>query len=113
MRVELPNDHWVEVRDRLKARDKVEVHRAVVFHVGGTQDQVVSAAVQDEMRQAFLAQTITSWSYTEREGWLIPAANPGGAAILGELDLDEYNALVAGTQELFQKVNFDGGNSPN
>jgi hypothetical protein len=114
MRVELPNDHWVEVRDRLKARDKVEVHRAVTFTIGGSGgSQEVSAVIQDEMRQAFLAQIITSWSYTEREGWPIPANNPGGSGILGELDLDEYNALSLGIEDLFQKVSFSGGSSPN
>lgn len=113
MRVELPNDHWVEVRDRLKGNDKVAVHEAVTFRVGGDAGQEVSAAVQDHMRDAFLARVITAWSYQEREGWPIPASNPGGAGILGELDLDEYNALVAATATLFAKVSFDAGSSPN
>lgn len=116
MRVELPNDHWVEVRDKLKAGDKVAVHRAVTFNVGGTRDagtgQEVSAAVQDDMRIAFLGKVITSWSYLDREGWPIPENNPGGAQILHEMDIDEYNALSDGTEELFQKVNFSGS-SPN
>lgn len=116
MRVELPNEQWVEVRDKLKGKDKVAVHDAVTFTVGNrdrAEGQQVAASVQDKMREAFLAQVITSWSYAETEGWPIPANNPGGSSILGELDIDEYNALVTGTDELFQKVNFDGGSSPN
>jgi len=113
MRVELPNDQWVECRDELVAGDKRKTQEAVKFTVTDGQQQQVSAGVQNEMRVALLANIITAWSYAETRGWPIPANNPGGVGILDLLPIDEYNALSDAVEPLLRKVGFGGERVPN
>jgi len=114
MRIELSSGAWVECRDKLKGRDKTETQRAIQFTIVDGQEQKVGADVQLSMHEAFLGQIITEWSFLESNGWPIPANNPGGIGILGELDIDDYNDLMAGTDELFKKVRPERGDkTPN
>lgn len=113
MRVELPSGGWVELRDALKAKDKHAVQAAVKFTIADGGRQEVSAGVQNDMQDALLGLIITAWSFAESCGWPIPAGNPGGTAILGELDIDDYNALIDAVDPIYQKVRLGGGGSPN
>lgn len=110
MRVELPGDAWVELRDALKAKDRFAVQDAVNLVVDQERStQHVSLNVSDQMRLALLGLTITDWSFAQ-QGIPIPANNPGGTDIIGEvLDLDQYNALEEAIEPLFQKVRGRGG----
>jgi hypothetical protein len=114
MRIEFTSGAWVECRDNLLAGDKRKTQEAVKFTISdGQTDQVVDAAVQLKMTNALLANIIVDWSYAETKGWPIPANNPGGVDIIDQLDIDDYNELSAGVDELVKKVSFRGDRTPN
>lgn len=100
MRIELPNEHWVEVRENLKGRDKEAAHSAVTIVIEDGK-QVTDAGVMDRMHNALLASVITAWSFPEP----IPA-EVGGAAAVADLDLEYHDVLVAKTAHLLKKVSF-------
>lgn len=112
MRIELPSGNWIEVRDSLKAKDKFAVQDAVTFTLTDGKQQEVSAGIQNQMRNAFLGNVITAWSF---DNIPIPATGLASAdVVLGEtLDIDDYNELEKQIEPLFEKVRLAGGRSPN
>jgi hypothetical protein len=115
MRVDLPSGGWVEYRDNLLAQDRFDVQEAATVNIADGTRQVISPlGMLNAQRNALLAKVITNWSLAEEKGIPIPANNPGGAEILGTaLDLDDYNALEAAIEPLFDRVRGQGGGTPN
>ncbi len=104
MRIELPNDNWVEVRENLKGKDKTRVHALLRIKIKDgdqQQGQEIGADLQELMQDELLAGIITAWSYPTP----IPSES-GGADAVADLDIDEYNALHAATMDLMAKVSF-------
>jgi hypothetical protein len=103
MRIELASGNWIEVRDKLKARDRQETQNAVSISFDESGNRQLKAGIQDVMRNALLTQIITGWSY---EGIPIPSIWGGADAILDTVDLDDYNTLAEAVQPLLEKVSF-------
>jgi hypothetical protein len=103
MEVTLPSGATVTLRDKLTARDKFAVQDAVHLSLNtATGMQDTTAGLVNDMRNALLARLIQSWT--------VPGVT-AGADGLGELDLDDYNALAEAVEPLLSKV-VQGG-SPN
>lgn len=98
-RVPLPGGQWAEIRtaNSLKRGDQRAVNAAVTVNLD--KDAQMSIGVEDVMRAALIARVITSWSFDLP----IPASDP---AILDDLSLDTYNALVDATDEHWGRVDF-------
>jgi hypothetical protein len=95
--VTLPSGATVTVRDKLTAKDKFTVQAAVRLSLDtNTGMQESSGSFLTDLRNALLKEIITSWSFT----WPVPSA--GGS--LDDLDLDDYNALSDGVEDLLTKV---------
>jgi hypothetical protein len=103
MRIELSNSQWIEVRENLKARDRMAAQNAISIEFDEEGGRKMHAGIQDVMRNALLAQIITAWSY---EGIPIPSIWGGADAILDNVDLDDYNTLSEAVQPLLEKVSF-------
>lgn len=110
MRIDLPSGGWVEVRDKLKAADRFATQNSVTFSLDDGKIQQ-PGGMTNTVRNALLAGIIEDWSLTE-QGIPIPAKHVAGAGILGELDLDDYNALSDAVEPLLQKVSWTAPNQP-
>lgn len=101
MKVDLSDGAWVEVRDKLKGKDKSAIHRVLTFEMeqDGT-TRAVSAGILMLMTNALLAQVITSWSFPEP----IPSQCDNPSDALEELDIDDYNTLEEAVKPLLDKV---------
>lgn len=104
MRIELPPEHWVEVRESLKGRDRTAVHKVLQIEI---QDgvQKSDASVVGLMQYALLASIITAWSFPEP----IPALQ-GGSDAVAEMDIDHLDVLIEATADLLKKVSFKAPN---
>jgi len=106
-RAELPSGHWVDYRDKLMVADRFAVQDAlsVTYETrpDGTETRRQAGAVMEQMRVALLKQIITAWSFP---GVPVPAQNIADAEeCLGSvLDLDDYYALAAEVEPLFEAV---------
>lgn len=110
MRVELPSGGWVEVRDKLMAKDRFDVQDAITFTVTDGKQQKMSAGMINDMRNALLTQTITEWSF---DGMMLPSQarvlngdRYDASEFIGTImDIDDYNALSQAVEPLMDKVN--------
>src|SRR5579859_2893327 len=106
-RAELPSGNWVDYRDKLMVADRFMVQDAlsVTYETrpDGTETRRQAGAVMEQMRVALLKQIITAWSFP---GVPVPAQNIASAEeCLGSvLDLDDYYALAAEVEPLFEAV---------
>lgn len=105
MRIELPDENWVDIRDRLIGSDKIAVHSSLKIKIKDGQEQEIGADVTDRMHDALLMSIIIAWSYPNP----IPSML-GGIDAVGALDIDHYNELHEKTAELFKKVGFKAPN---
>lgn len=110
MRVDLPDDHWVEMRgpDELVAGDRIAVNESFTVPVssettpGEVVARVMSGAIGDHTRVALLRRIITAWSF-DRVGLPIPSLNP---ASIEQLPLEAYNRLRVAIEPHMDKVNY-------
>ena len=117
MKVELPSGETIELRDKLKAKDKFAVQSAVslTMNAGGTiANQQVSGNTMTLMETALMSRLIETWSLDAE----IPSkhacpecmGNSGlwhqhVADFIGDtLDLDDYNKLEEIVTPLLDKV---------
>ena len=103
MRVDLPSGGYIEFRDSLKAKDKFTVQNSLKFKVKDGKEQEVSGGITNDMRNALLAELITSWSLDAP----LPSADmKAGMAAVDDMDIDDYNALQEAVEPLLEKVSF-------
>ena len=102
-RVELPSTAWVEIRDKLQARDKFATQGGftVEWQEG---KQLMPSGVSNTMMKNLLAVIITEWGGPGLEGIAIPEKNLAGADILDSLDIDDYQALADAAEPLLRKL---------
>lgn len=116
MRVELPSGNWVEIRDKLKAKDKFSVQNAIASSMEMTAAGTakVPGNVMSLMQSALMARIIQEWSFTDP----LPGTHTcsdcmGNSAawhdhvsdVIGELlELDDYNKLEEVISPLLEKV---------
>jgi hypothetical protein len=115
LRVELPSGATVDVRERLRGKDKFDVHGAIKFTAEQGKEQTVSGAVTDNMRNALLAGIITAWTVTDDNGNPVPIPSENAASpeqVFGDMDIDDYNALQEAVEPLMEKVSFKAPNQP-
>jgi hypothetical protein len=96
MRVELPRDQFAEMRDiaDLKGGDAKAIRRATKFKVHDGALEEISMGIGDDQMDALLARIITSWDVRPASGGeplALPMFDP---AVLDDVPLDTYNALV-------------------
>ena len=103
MRVDLPSGGFIECRDKLVGRDKFAVQNSLKFKVRDGQEQEVSGGITNDMRNALLCEVITAWSLDAP----LPSADRAKAlAAIGDLDIDDYNAVQEAVDPLLEKVSF-------
>ena len=101
MRVDLPSGGYIEFRDSLKAKDKFTVQNSLKFKVRDGKEQEVSGGITNDMRNALLAELITSWSLDAP----LPSADMKAAmAAIDDMDIDDYNKLQEEVEPLLEKV---------
>lgn len=104
MRIELANDNWVEVRDRILGSDRTAVQSVLKIRIKTSQEQSdaqeTGADLMDRMHNALLNRVITAWSFPEP----IPSAMAG--ASVEDLEIEYYSELHHKTADLMKKVNF-------
>lgn len=99
MEVTLPSGATVTYRDKLNANDKFAVQAAIRLSLDtATGLQESSGSLVNDMRNALLKQIITAWTFP------YPLPHMGVGNPLGELDLDDYNALSDEVEPLLEKV---------
>ena len=99
MDVALPSGATVILRDKLKASDKFAVQEAMTLTTDiNTGLQESTGAVISAMRNKLLALLIESWTFNDP----VPSAGIGDP--LGELDIDDYNALTDAVEPLMNKI---------
>lgn len=105
MDVTLPSGAIVTLRDKLTARDKFATQSAARLSLDTTTGmQESNGSFLNDMRNALLKQLITSWTF----GWLIPSASAEDT--LGDLDIDDYDALADAVEPMMEKVMGTGPN---
>jgi len=118
MNVDLPSGQKVELRDKLKAKDRFAAQAAMRIHMTAEGDQDATGAIVNDMRNALLTTLIQSWTVTGDDGQVMPIPKEAPVVnamtgetrdVLGEMDIDDYNALADAIQPLMNKVT----NSPN
>ena len=103
MQVDLPSGGHIVLRDKLVAKDKFDVQNSLKFKVKDGKEQEVSGGITNDMRNALLAELITSWSLDAP----LPSANfEEGMAAIDDMDIDDYNALQEAVEPLLEKVSF-------
>jgi hypothetical protein len=103
LKVDLPSGGYIEFRDTLKAKDKFKVQDSLRFKVQDGKEQEVSGGITNQMRNALLASLITAWSLDAP----LPSADlAAGTAAIGDMDIDDYNALQEAVEPLLEKVSF-------
>lgn len=112
VKVELPSGAWVEIRDKLGAKDKWAIGAGYNVRVENGVS-ILPGNLGGLQMKAFLASVITGWGGPGLDGVLIPAQSPEGADILDRAlsDLDDYDVLEDAVTPLFQRV--QGGGRPN
>lgn len=98
MHVVMPSGATAELRDKLTGKDKFAVQAAIRMSLDTTTGlQDLKGSITNDMRNALLGRLVESWSLS------LPL--PGVAEdALGEMDLDDYNALADAVEPLLQKV---------
>ena len=118
LNVDLPSGQKVEIRDKLKAKDRFAAQAAMRIHMTAEGDQDATGAIVNDMRNALLTTLIQSWTVTGDDGQVMPVPKEAPVVnamtgetrdVLGEMDIDDYNALADAIQPLMNKVT----NSPN
>ena len=104
-KVTLPSGAWVEYREQLKAKDRFAAQAAAIMSLGTDGETRLSGlAIQNEVRNALLANIITQWSYQHP----VPSQNSFVANkgdYIGEImDLDDYNVLANEVEPLLEKI---------
>jgi hypothetical protein len=103
LRVDLPSGGYIEFRDSLIAKDKFKVQKSLKFKVKDGQEQEVSGGITNDMRNALLAELITSWSLDAP----LPSADIGaGMEAIDAMPIDDYNELQEKVEPLLEKVSF-------
>lgn len=96
--VTLPSGATVTLRDKLKGKDKFAVQEAMKMSLDtSTGMQESTGAVISAMRNELLKLVIEHWTLD----LALPSADTGS---LGELDIDDYNALSDAVQPLMDKI---------
>lgn len=110
MRVDLPSGTsdrpvWVDIREDLKAADKIAVQGAISVTVDTEGLTHSRGGLENAMRNALLARLITDWSFRE-QGIPIPAQHAVGPDVIPEVitDLDDYDALSDAVQPMLVRV---------
>jgi hypothetical protein len=98
-KVDLSEGNWAEIRDKLKGKDKFAVQQSISFDVDNA-SQKVSADLMTTMTNALLAKLITTWSFPDP----VPGDTDDPGEVLGELDIDDYNALEDAARPMLSKV---------
>lgn len=115
MKITLPSGEWVELQDRYKGSLVGKVTGAVFVRSGDDGKVLLSGDTRVRQTDAFLKETITAWSLSEKGVPIPKTPGPNGMdradVIADELDLDDYNALHEQVQPLVLKV--VGGARPN
>jgi hypothetical protein len=107
MIVELPSGAKVTMRDKLTAKDKFAVQKAITLNIDtATGMQAVTAGVVNDQRNALLTRVIESWTV---EGVGIPSQQEDA---LDELDIDDYLELCRAVEPLLNKVVSGGVPNP-
>jgi hypothetical protein len=106
MKVDLPSGAWIEVREKLTADDKLGTQGSFTIPVDDEGRQQMPSGVQNILRNALLERVITAWGGPGLDGIPIPSVNINGAAVLGSIDLDDYNVLCDAVDPLLEKVTF-------
>jgi hypothetical protein len=118
LNVDLPSGQKVEVRDKLKAKDRFAAQAAMRVHMTADGEQDATGAIVNDMRNALLTSLVQSWTVTGDDGQVMPIPREAPVInamtgetrdVLGEMDIDDYNALADAIQPLMNKVT----NSPN
>lgn len=113
-RVSLPEhiDHpgkeqWAEIRTAatLRAGDKKAVDAAIRFKTDDDGSLTWTADDTSRANDTLLARMLVSWSYDLQ----MPAAD---LAVLDELPLDAYRALMAALEPHWAVINFKSGKTP-
>lgn len=87
------------LRDKLSADDRFAVQDAIRLSLDtSTGLQETAGGMVNAMRNALLARVIESWTV---EGLSVPSEDPKA---LGQLDIDDYNALEDAVEPLMAKI---------
>ena len=107
MRIDLPTGVWVELQDRYKGSLAGRVTGAVLIEVQDGKT-LIPGDVGIRQTDAFLKETITDWSLSERGIPIPKTPGPNGmdrTSVIGdELDAEDYSALHEQVQPLVLKV---------
>ena len=103
VRVDLPGGGYVELRDKLQAKDKFATQGGFVVEWQEGK-QLMPSGVSNTMMKNLLGVIITEWGGPGLEGIAIPAQNIAGADILDSLDIDDYQALAEAAEPLLRKL---------
>jgi hypothetical protein len=101
VRADLPNGGWAELKapGDLKVKDKIAVQRVIAWEQTASDEDdttdrptviPVNAGLSDDLRMAMLGRVVTSWS----PDGTTPGEIPLTPEILGDLDIDTYEALA-------------------
>ena len=76
MRVDLPGDQWVDLKDPddLLEGDRKAVRKSLEVNTDGEGNMLVGVGMLDDMFEAVYRQVITAWSF---EGKPVPSMLPG------------------------------------
>lgn len=102
-RVDLPSGAYVEIRDKLQARDKFATQSGFTIEWQEGK-QLMPSGVSNVMMKNLLGVLITEWGGPGLEGIAIPEKNLAGADILDTLDIDDYDALAEAAEPLLRKL---------
>lgn len=107
MEVTLPSGATVTLRDKVTAKDKFAVQRAITLSLDTTTMlQESSGGVVNDMRNALLTNLITAWTVPGPIPSQVPLGLDGQpvADPLGDMDLDDYQALADAVEPIMVKV---------
>jgi hypothetical protein len=105
MRITLPDNQWVDVKDvtELRAGDRRAVNAATEVKVvgqGADKTAALPGDSDDNMRYALLGRIIVGWNLQ----WPIPSQSVNGPVVLDNLTFGQLDALYDGIQEHMQVV---------
>jgi hypothetical protein len=106
MRIELANDQWIEVRDRIKGGDIFAVLDAgkVTLDEDGRAAEISYQGIDARQFRALAQRTITAWSFQVP----LPSSVAAATSVIDDLDEDDYWELYRGLKPKLDKIKAGG-----
>jgi hypothetical protein len=106
MRIELANDQWIEVRDRIKGGDIAAVQDAgkIALDEDGRPAEVSYQGIDARQFRALAQRMITAWSFQVP----LPSSLAAATSVIDDLDEDDYWALYGGLKPKLDKIKAGG-----